>query len=670
MQAGWRLIAFEHDGVFKWLGPQMPSPDWGGPAIADLVAGGTPEIVFGRQAFRADGSLLWTAAGDNNEGNGGPFATVADLDLDGTPEVLVGDAAYSNGGTLLWDTPRSYGSTAVANFDSDPFPEIVLVSDHLVWLLEHTGAVRWGPITLPGFTVGSAPVIADFDGDGKPEIGIGNSRTYTVIETTGVIRWSAATNSIVGVVASAFDFDGDGAAEVVYADESGLRIRRGTDGALLAEQPIPSCIVGGAYPVVADVDGDGNAEIVVPVNETCGASVTPGLAIIGDLHDRWVTARPLWNQYAYAIVNAGDDASVPPRAVPSWSGSNTFRANSFGNGSPFRAPDLKASYVRRTEDGTDFLFTVRIGNAGSGAAGPGVPVSLYNGDPRLGFPRLSTLPTTHLLRPGEFEDVEFRMASATAAEDRVFVGVDRQDGNASTVSECDETDNLVATTFFLNRAPVADAGADSAITSPEEIVVLSGTASDDGLPLGSTLSYQWVYAGGGPTEEPPAIADPTALTTTARLVDPGTYFFRLIASDSARAFSDLVIATRHPANQPPAGECGRGPDPRPSRQHDGPDGHGHRRRSAHRRRAHVPMVGRRRSTRHRDVRGADGDLDFGAVRGDGHISAATDRERRRPVGDRRGPGHRRSGQRRAHGERRARSEPGGQYGTDGWNGDG
>ena len=230
------------------------------------------------------------------------------------------------------------------------------------------------------------------------------------------------------------------------------------------------------YPVVADVDGDGNAEIVAPANRTCSPSAAVGIAVIGDLHDRWVTARPLWNQWAYRIINVGDDAAVPPRSLPSWSGSNTFRANSFGNGSPFRAPDLKASYVRRTEDGTDLMFTVRVGNAGAGAAGAGVPVSLYNGDPRLGFPRLSTVMTTRLLRPGEFEDVVFRVASATEGEGFVFVGVDRQDGSASTVSECNEDDNVVGTTFYLNRKPEVDAGADSAITSPHEIADLRGIA--------------------------------------------------------------------------------------------------------------------------------------------------------------------------------------------------
>ena len=48
---GARLIAFEHDGTFKWRSPPLEAVNWGAPAIADLNQDGTPEIVVGRQAL-------------------------------------------------------------------------------------------------------------------------------------------------------------------------------------------------------------------------------------------------------------------------------------------------------------------------------------------------------------------------------------------------------------------------------------------------------------------------------------------------------------------------------------------------------------------------------------------------------------------------------------------
>ena len=50
-----RLIAFEHDGAFKWLSEPLHGIDWGGPAIADLDGDGLPEIVIGRQASAPTG---------------------------------------------------------------------------------------------------------------------------------------------------------------------------------------------------------------------------------------------------------------------------------------------------------------------------------------------------------------------------------------------------------------------------------------------------------------------------------------------------------------------------------------------------------------------------------------------------------------------------------------
>jgi len=47
---GVRLIAFEHDGTFKWRSPSPRGIYWGAPALADLDQDGTPEIIIGRSA--------------------------------------------------------------------------------------------------------------------------------------------------------------------------------------------------------------------------------------------------------------------------------------------------------------------------------------------------------------------------------------------------------------------------------------------------------------------------------------------------------------------------------------------------------------------------------------------------------------------------------------------
>src|SRR5437763_15189399 len=79
------------------------------------------------------------------------------------------------------------------------------------------------------------------------------------------VLWQKQTHdqSSGGTGSSVFDFNGDGKAEVVYRDECWLRVMNGPDGKTVFAQSITS---GTALemPVVADVDNDGHADLIVP----------------------------------------------------------------------------------------------------------------------------------------------------------------------------------------------------------------------------------------------------------------------------------------------------------------------------------------------------------------------------------------------------------------------
>jgi len=47
-----------------------------------------------------------------------------------------------------------------------------------------------------------------------------------------------------------------------------------------------------------------------------------------------------------------------------------------------------------------------------------------------------------------------------------------------------------------NQAPIVNAGADQALTLPQDTIILNGFVSDDNLPLGSTLSISWMQVSG------------------------------------------------------------------------------------------------------------------------------------------------------------------------------
>jgi hypothetical protein len=79
-------------------------------------------------------------------------------------------------------------------------------------------------------------------------------------------------------------------------------------------------------PVVADVDNDGSAEIVVVSNEGYGDPMPePPLQVFRDKEDRWIQARRIWNQHTYHVTNVREDSTIPQFEPPHWEQLNTFR---------------------------------------------------------------------------------------------------------------------------------------------------------------------------------------------------------------------------------------------------------------------------------------------------------------------------------------------------------
>jgi CubicO group peptidase (beta-lactamase class C family) len=88
-----------------------------------------------------------------------------------------------------------------------------------------------------------------------------------------------------------------------------------------------------------------------------------------------------------------------------------------------------------------------------------------------------------------------------------------------------------------NAAPVANAGAAVSVDLPTDNANFTGSATDDALPAGSSLSYTWEFVSGpsGPNNSPGAVLTTTnAAATSARFVGgPGDYVFNFKASDGA-----------------------------------------------------------------------------------------------------------------------------------------
>jgi PKD repeat protein len=104
-----------------------------------------------------------------------------------------------------------------------------------------------------------------------------------------------------------------------------------------------------------------------------------------------------------------------------------------------------------------------------------------------------------------------------------------------------------------NKAPVVNAGADQVITLPAT-ASLSAAAIDDGLPTGSSMTYQWsVINGAGVTFTPS-----NATSSKASFVAAGIYTIRLTVSDGPlSAHDDMIVQVKaSPANTAPLVSAG------------------------------------------------------------------------------------------------------------------
>ncbi|MFH1434927.1 MAG: VCBS repeat-containing protein [Pseudomonadota bacterium] len=472
----------------------------GGPAVADLDGDGIVEVFVGYTVFDNNGLLLWERPGA--EGNvSGPITIAADLDGEEGLEIIGGNMAWHADGTEAWAAGTdarglSDGWPAVADFDADGVPEVVVVSQGAIRVFDNQGNLySTAGATVPGR--GGPPTIADVDGDDTPEIAVAGSNSLTVFNVGTAPDHALAqlwqmesrdfSSNFTG--SSVFDFDGDGQAEVIYGDECFARVYDGPgDGmggtTVRFEVPNTSC-TGTEYPVVADVTSDGKAEFIVVANnfygtasacapyvQACfdaypGYEPNNGVAVYRDSNDNWVQTRAVWNQHSYHVTNVcdGEDGVCPPAenthgAVPthepsSWlfpAGSplNSYRVNARLEG-VFNAPDLTPRNARADLSACPVTMGLLANVTNIGAIGvpPGVPVAFFwtDSDPET---LIGVDLTSRTLLPGASELVRVDWtplpSEARGAPVTIEIRVD-DDGMGTGVSnECDETNNTAIIT--------------------------------------------------------------------------------------------------------------------------------------------------------------------------------------------------------------------------------
>jgi hypothetical protein len=436
-----RAGLFDNEGTLLWVSTEVALKCGNNaPAFADLEGDGVVELVYGPYIFdAASGALL--GAGSHGTGCnqgyswGGYHSVPADMDGDGIQEIVAGRSVYRPDGEHHCFADFEDGYAAVADLDGDGLGEFVITGAGDVRLFEHD---CWfiGGWSLDDEGMGGPATIADYDGDGQPEIGIASYGHYTVYETDGSQLWrnDVQDHSSSSTGSSVYDFDGDGYAEVVYADEEDLWIFQGIDGAVRMRDATHWSWTANEYPVIVDVDGDGEVEIVV--------SDLEGIFVVGDQDHSWVAGRQVWNQASYNIVNVNDDLTIPAVPDPSWPGHNNFRSGdispAFGAAAPDAVPLLVDVCTLECDAGI-LQVTLQVGNSGLEALEAGIEIALWDGTEPTGDPLAIASTASAIPSGGGGDSLVFELDVSTTSPDALTIVVDPSDAS----SECSEDNNTL-----------------------------------------------------------------------------------------------------------------------------------------------------------------------------------------------------------------------------------
>ncbi|GHT74166.1 hypothetical protein AGMMS50262_06580 [Bacteroidia bacterium] len=319
-------------------------------SFADFDNDGHPEIYVGNKIYdAATGNLLVSGSGNTGLGYfaANLFSVIAsmaaDMNGDGKLELVCGTEVYAV------DIPNKTGTsgnslTLIQKLTGQTFSNGTVFNDACSTIADINQDGKLDIINWSNNNVSSKFIVWDFEGDtllcsfdvdinmnGFPMIGnidtdpaleivfMGNGGTFLnslagykpdFTTKTATQTYNIAVTDVSGMTGmTLFDFNQDGINEILYRDEQNMRVLN-ANGNTFIERMKMTCgsTTFFEYPVIADVDGDGAAEIIV-VGNTYGAS--NGYLWIFNSAQPWAPARSVWNQYAYNAVNVNDDLTIP-----------------------------------------------------------------------------------------------------------------------------------------------------------------------------------------------------------------------------------------------------------------------------------------------------------------------------------------------------------------------
>ncbi|MBR4488248.1 MAG: VCBS repeat-containing protein [Bacteroidales bacterium] len=504
------------------------SDDYGSPNVsfADFNSDSYPEIYIGNRIYDAEtGALLISDPSIANSGTASAHSGwltssfAADVVGDSRPDLILGNEIYEvtitnrnglTGNSITLSTsitpPAGIGGDGhaqVADFNQDGHLDVFVSTSTFTEMTTIPYSIWCYVWDVHNNTVSDAlriptrdwrksiPLIADVNNDGRLEIVIqcpANSGhpvkcyRYNIVNQF-VLLWDlpvdedSFSNSM-----TMFDFNNDGENELLISDQSTVRIVNGSGRShltgndtvpvyTLASLSFGECTVM-QYPIVAGLDEDGSARIIICGRFGSGHTYQGYLNIFKSAGVPWVSARKVWNQYMYNVTNVNEDLSVPlhlfNNATAFTDPDNVVR-RPFNNflqqattidryGRPFSAvPDVAVDSVVSSQSADDSTLAITISycNIGYNTLSAPYPITVlaneYGGEALCTIMVTDDLPmdsctqatiVQYISDPCDFSGIDHLVVAVNCAGEGIAQ-------NGGLPPECDTTNNTASVEFSL-----------------------------------------------------------------------------------------------------------------------------------------------------------------------------------------------------------------------------
>ncbi|KKD59389.1 hypothetical protein RN22_15845 [Grimontia sp. AD028] len=297
--------------------------------VSDINQDGIPEILNADAVYSSDTGFLFSHAWS-------PSAISFKATNASEQVIFAGGNLYDSVGQLLWSHPKGKGAwfSAVADTDGNGTPELIVSvpgsynNSHYFALVDEDGTVIW-ELDKGLAHGGGVQAISAFLEDGDLGIAYSGYKSVDMHDVDGNLVWtreiSDGTSGKIGV--SAFDFDADGSDELIIQDQLGVQVLHGATGESLLSVANSSATLW-EYPILVDLEGDDNAELIVVSNDYDSRFNTHrGVRVFESNGNQWKNATRIWNQHSYHQTNITQDGKIPQYEMPSWLLNNTYRSS-------------------------------------------------------------------------------------------------------------------------------------------------------------------------------------------------------------------------------------------------------------------------------------------------------------------------------------------------------